>query len=102
MALRMVGFCWGGSSSASVLDVSVWAMDKWTWRQHVAHWIHQLAYKFDQPECQDVLIRDESGAEIFNIAFEGGFVASGPCEPYTAHSREYADDADMIGTIVDW
>lgn len=77
-------------------------MDKWTWRQHVASWIHRLAFHFSPPDTQDILIRDIAGTEIFSIAFEGGFVASGPAEPYTAHSRDYVNDDDMVGTIVDW
>lgn len=77
-------------------------MGPWTWRQKVAAWIHRLAYRFDQPYPQDILIRDADGREIFNVAFEGGFVATGPVAPFTAHSRVYADDEDMVGTITDW
>lgn len=77
-------------------------MDKWTWRETVASWIHQLGYKFSPPVPQDILIRDDAGEEIFSIAFEGGFVASGPSGPYTVHSRKYADDDDMVGAITDW
>lgn len=76
--------------------------DKWTWRETVANWINRLAYKFAPPEDHDILIRDAKGREIFSIAFEGSFVASGPAKPYTVHSREYADDDDMVGTITDW
>jgi hypothetical protein len=68
----------------------------------MAYRIHRLGYKFAPSEGSDILIRDASGKEIFSIAFEGGFVAAGPAEPYTAHSREYADDDDMTGTIFDW
>lgn len=77
-------------------------MDEWTWRENVASWIHRLAFKFAQPVAQDILIRDAAGTELFSIAFEGGFVAQGPVEPYTVHTREYADDDDMVGTITDW
>lgn len=77
-------------------------MDKWTWRERVASRIHWLAYRFSSPVPQDILIRDANGTELFSIAFEGSFVASGPMEPYTVASREYVDDADMVGTITDW
>lgn len=77
-------------------------MTEWTWRQTVASWLHRLAYKFSPEESQEVLIRDGEGNEIFSIAFEGGFVASGPCEPYTAHTREYANDDDLVGIVIDW
>ncbi len=77
-------------------------IDEWTWREIVASWIHQIAYWFCPLEEQDILIRDVNGTEIFSVAFVGGFVASGPVEPYTAHSREYANESDMVGTITDW
>ncbi len=77
-------------------------MEEWTWREHVASWIHRLAYRFSPESSNDILIRDAAGNEVFSIAFEGGFVASGPAEHYTAHSREYADDDDTVGTITNW
>lgn len=77
-------------------------MDKWTWRQHVACYIHQLAFVFARPEHQCIVIRDRDGEEVFSVSFEGGFVASGPSDGYTASSREYADDDDMVGTEVAW
>ena len=77
-------------------------MDDWTWRDTVAGWLHRLAYKFSPGEMQDVLLRDADGVEIFNIGFEGGFVGTGPIPPYTAHTRKYTDEDDMVGTITDW
>lgn len=77
-------------------------MDDWTWREKVAGWFHHIGYKFSPGVCQEVLIRDGDGVEIFDITFEGGFVATGPRHPYTAHSREYADDDDEVGTVTDW
>lgn len=72
-------------------------MDKWTWRMNVAHWFHKVGYWFHTPECHDIIVRDAAGEQIFNIAFDGGFVASGPPEPYTLHCRHYADDDDLVG-----
>ena len=77
-------------------------MKPWGWREHIAHWIHRLAFQLCPPQCEDIVIRDADGSEVFSIAFEGGFVASGPCEPYRVYSREYADDDDMVGTETEW
>lgn len=75
--------------------------EPWTWREHVAHWIHQLGYRFAASEYHDVLVRDSDGVELFSVAFEGGFVASHPPKPYTIHCRHFTDDDDTEGTVVD-
>lgn len=77
-------------------------MDKWTWRDRVASWFHRIGYRIAPGEARDVLLRDADGVEIFSISVDGGFVASGPREPYTAHTRTYTDDDDLTGTITDW
>lgn len=77
-------------------------MDKWTWRERIAHRIHQIAYKFSPPVEQDVVIRDGDGLEVFSVAFSGGFVASGPAGPYRVFSRSYADDDGLVGAEEEW
>lgn len=77
-------------------------MDSWTWRERIAYRIHQLAYRFAPPVEQDVVVRDGAGDEVFSIAFCGGFVASGPIEPYKVYSRSYANEDDLVGTEVEW
>lgn len=57
----------------------------WTWRQHIAHWIHQIAYWVDPPEWHDLIVRDQHGDEFCSVTFEGGFCVSHPPEPYTLH-----------------
>ena len=52
--------------------------DDWTIRQHIACWIHQLAFLFAAPEHHELIVHDPDGAEFFSVAFEGGFVASHP------------------------
>lgn len=75
--------------------------EPWTWHEHVACWLHRLAYRFAPEEDHDVLVRDSDGVELFSVGFTGGFVASHPPEPYTIHCRHYADDDDVEGTVVD-
>lgn len=76
-------------------------MDKWTWRMRVATFFHRIGYWFFPEEGQDIFVRDADGKEIFDIAFCGGWVITGPSEPYTLHSRTYADDDDLEGTVED-
>lgn len=76
-------------------------MESWTWREHVAHWIHQLAYQFAPDEGHEILVRDNEGIELFSVAFTGGFVASHPPKPYTIHCRHYANDDDIEGRVED-
>lgn len=77
-------------------------MDDWGWRGEVARWIHKLGHLFYPEEPQDIVIHDSDGNEVFSIAFSGGFVASGPGDPYRVYSRRYADDNDMVGTLEEW
>jgi hypothetical protein len=56
---------------------------EWTVRQHVAHWIHQVAFKFDKPVWHTIRVADDQGDDVFSVAFEGGFCFS-EVPPYTA------------------
>lgn len=85
----------------SPVDAELLPWGKWTWRQRIASRIHRLAYQFSPWEGHELLIRDKDGAELFSVAFEGGFVATGPYEPFTLHCRHYEGDDDMEGTVED-
>lgn len=77
-------------------------MNDWTWRDTVASWFYRIANRFSPDPEHDLFIRDADGKEIFSIAFTGGFVATGPWEPYTVHARHYDGDDDYEGTVEDW
>lgn len=55
---------------------------EWTLRQRIAHRIHRIAYRFAAAEGHTIELLDGNGEQIFNVAFEGGFVATGPADPY--------------------
>lgn len=76
-------------------------MDDWGWRGNVAGWLHRLAYRFYKEEEHDLIVRDSNGEEVFSVALSGGFVASGPPEPYTLHCRHYKDGDDEEGHVID-
>lgn len=61
----------------------------WGWRGEIAHYIHKLGYLFYPSESHNIIIRDADGTEFFSVAFEGGFVASGPPgnSSYTLHCQ---------------
>lgn len=85
----------------SPVDAESLPWEKWTWCQRVSCWIHRIAYKIHPDEGHELLIRDSNGTEIFSVAFQSGFVATGPPEPFTLHCRHYEGDDDMEGTVED-
>lgn len=75
--------------------------DEWTWRHRVAYRIHRLGYRLCAPEEHELVLKDGDGAEIFSVAFTGGFVASHPPADteYTLWCRHFDGDDDLVGTL---
>ena len=74
-------------------------MDEWTWRDRVALWLHRWVFKIRPDEAHELIVKDALGVEIFNVGTQGGWVASGPPEPYTLWCRHYDGEDDSVGTL---